>query len=64
MNRQIKYSCPKCGSVTYDSMQIRTSGNLFTSVMNINNRKFDALVCTNCRYTEFYFIPSGSKKEM
>ena len=64
MNRQIKYTCPKCGSVTYETQVIRTSGNLMTSLMNIQHKKFDAVVCTNCFYTEFYFIPSRSKREM
>jgi predicted nucleic-acid-binding Zn-ribbon protein len=64
MNHKIKYTCPKCGAVTYKSYKIRTSGSLLSGIMNIQNRKFEAIVCTNCFYTEFYYLSRQNRMEM
>jgi len=64
MNRPVKYTCPKCGATECKVSGIRTSGNIFTSILNIQNRKFSAVICNNCRYTEFYYEPSGRRAEL
>ena len=51
------YSCPKCGSKDYDVDEIRTTGTGFTRYFNIQNRKFTAVSCRRCGYTEFYRGP-------
>jgi hypothetical protein len=48
------YTCPKCGGRNADIDQIRTTGAGFTKYFNIQNRKFTAVTCTNCGYTELY----------
>ena len=48
------YSCTKCGNRKADIDQIRTTGAGFTKYFNIQNRRFTAVTCTNCGYTEFY----------
>jgi len=49
-----KYVCPKCGNDTYETDVIRTTGGAFSKFFNIQNKKFTAVTCTRCKYTEFY----------
>jgi predicted nucleic-acid-binding Zn-ribbon protein len=51
---QRTYTCPKCGSRQADVDQIRTTGAGFTKYFNIQNRKFSAVICKQCGYTELY----------
>lgn len=48
------YTCPKCGGKYADVDEIRTTGAGFTRYFNIQNRKFTAVSCRKCGYTEFY----------
>jgi len=64
MNRQVKYACPKCGSGSCSVFPIRTSGTLASSMFNIQNKKFTAVVCNSCRYSEFYNMPLAEVKEL
>lgn len=51
---QKSFTCAKCGGRDYDIDQIRTTGAGFTKYFNIQNRKFTAITCTHCGFTEFY----------
>jgi uncharacterized protein len=64
MNKTVKYICPKCGSGSCSIFPIRTSGTLASSLFNIQNKKFTAVVCSTCRYTEFYNMPKTKTKEL
>jgi len=57
MNKRT-YTCPKCGGRKADIDEIRTTGSGFTKLFNIQNRRFTAVVCAQCGFTEFY---SGRK---
>ena len=48
------FQCIKCSGRQYEVDQIRTTGSGFTKYFNIQNRKFTAVSCSNCGYTEFY----------
>ena len=48
------YTCPKCGSTTYETGQIRVSGDIWSSVLDVENKRYDSVSCTQCGYTEFY----------
>lgn len=48
------YTCPKCGNKKADVDNIRTTGAGFTRYFNIQNRRFIAVSCSKCGYTEFY----------
>ncbi len=54
MNKPIKYICPKCGSKTFVTSEISTSGHLLTRILNIQNRRFTSVTCSECKYTELY----------
>jgi predicted nucleic-acid-binding Zn-ribbon protein len=59
MIKPIKYACPKCGSRTCLTGEIRTTGSFLTKIFNIQNRRFTSVTCTVCKYTEFYYMPSS-----
>jgi hypothetical protein len=48
------YKCPKCGNTTFEKDEIRTTGTGLAKVFDVQNKRFIAITCTNCRYTEFY----------
>jgi len=49
-----RWECPKCGGRHYDTDEITTTGAGLTKFFNVQNRKFTAVTCENCSYTEFY----------
>jgi len=51
---QKSYTCTKCGNRQADIDNIRTTGAGFTKFFNIQNRKFLAVSCSKCGFTEFY----------
>ena len=48
------WTCPKCESTEYSEDTVTMTGKTWSRFMNIQNRKFLAITCTNCQYTEFY----------
>jgi len=48
------WQCPKCDCRDYDTDTIATTGSGFSKIFDMQNRKFTAVTCTNCTYTEFY----------
>lgn len=53
----IKYTCPKCGCRNYRLSQIRVAHSLLTQLFDIQSRKYSAIICKKCSYTEFYNVP-------
>jgi len=49
-----KYVCPKCGNTKFETDEIRTTGGRFAKIFDVQNKKFTAVTCTNCKYTELY----------
>ena len=48
------YTCPGCGSYTYEIGQIRVSGGFWSSFFDVGNKRFNAVSWKECGYTEFY----------
>ncbi|MEK9657401.1 MAG: zinc ribbon domain-containing protein [bacterium] len=48
------WRCPKCQHNECETDEIASTGTGLTKVFDIQNKKFTALSCTQCRYTEFY----------
>ena len=38
----------------YDTDRIQTTGGNFAKVFDIQNKRFTAIICRQCGYTEFY----------
>ena len=49
-----KGTCPKCQCREYDVDTIATTGSGWSKIFDMQNRKFTAVTCVNCTYTEFY----------
>jgi len=49
-----RYECVKCGNRDCGTDEITTTGSTFSKFFNVQNRKFTAVSCTRCKYTEFY----------
>ena len=49
-----RYECVKCGSADYKVGEIRASGGLLSSLLEVESEKFTWVSCNRCGYTEFY----------
>jgi len=56
----LDWQCPKCESHHFEVDEIRTTGNGLSRFLDIQNRKFSAVSCEQCRYTEFYQAESSA----
>jgi hypothetical protein len=55
----LNYQCPKCGCHSYEVSEIRATGGFFTKIFDVQSRKFTAVSCSQCKYTEFYKAESS-----
>jgi hypothetical protein len=46
--------CPKCGHGDVDVDSVATTGDGLSRLFDSQNRRFKAVSCTWCGYTEFY----------
>lgn len=53
----LRYSCPKCGSKNYSLKSVRIDNSAFSQAFSIPGRRYTAVICERCRFTEFYNIP-------
>lgn len=51
--REVNYICPKCGNKHFEADTITTSGGV-SKFFDVQNKKFTAVTCSRCKYTEFY----------
>lgn len=49
-----QWVCPKCESSAFTEDIVTMTGKSFSRFMNIQNRKFSAITCKECSFTEFY----------
>ena len=47
------FSCSKCHNTQYETEEIRTTGK-YSRFFDIQNKKFIAVSCTQCGYTEIF----------
>jgi len=48
------YKCPKCNNRKYTSESISTTGSGWSRIFDMQNKKFTAVSCNNCGFTELY----------
>lgn len=49
-----RWSCPKCLNRNYETGEIRVSGGFWSRIFDVQNKKYTAVSCEKCSYTEFY----------
>ena len=55
----VNYECSKCNHRECETDEIRVSGGL-SRFFDVQNKRFTAVICIQCRYTEFYKQDSGA----
>ena len=50
---KIAFACPKCQHTEYETNEIRTTGK-YSRFFDVQNKKFMAVSCANCGFTEIY----------
>ena len=48
------YKCPKCTGQACEVVEVSTTGGGIARFFDFQNRRFSAVVCERCKYTEFY----------
>ena len=48
------WRCPRCGGTAFSAGEARMSGGFFSSLFDVQGKKFVTAECDNCGYTEFY----------
>ena len=48
------YRCAKCGGHACDVVEVSTTGGGIARFFDFQNRRFSAVVCDRCKFTEFY----------
>lgn len=54
------YKCPKCGNRTFETDEFRATGGIWTKLLDIQNKRFTTVSCTQCHYTEIYKTESST----
>jgi len=59
MQTHFNYSCPKCGNPQCNVGQMRAAGGFWSKIFDVQGQRFSTVICTRCRYTEFYHADSS-----
>ena len=54
------FKCAKCLNNEYETSEFRATGGFLSKIFDIQSRKFTAVTCTRCKYTEIYKAESGA----
>ena len=58
--QNLNYRCVKCNNSSYETGEFRATGSAITKFLDIQNKKFTTVTCTNCKYTEIYQADSST----
>ena len=59
MQPSLNYRCPKCGHNQCEVGEIRAAGGFWSKIFDVEGQRFTNVVCTRCRYTEFFKADSS-----
>ena len=57
---QFNFKCPKCSNTSCELGTVSTAGGFWSKVFDVQHRKFAAVTCQRCRYTELYKADSST----
>ena len=46
--------CPKCKNTEFEQDQFQATGGNFAKLLDVQNKRFVTVSCTECGYTELY----------
>jgi predicted nucleic-acid-binding Zn-ribbon protein len=50
----LPYVCPKCSHPDWQTGQVRVAGGWWSSIFDLETRRFTSISCNRCSYTELY----------
>jgi predicted nucleic-acid-binding Zn-ribbon protein len=59
MQTHFNYTCPKCGNNQCNVGEMRAAGGFWSKIFDVQGQRFSSVICTRCRYTEFYHADSS-----
>jgi predicted nucleic-acid-binding Zn-ribbon protein len=60
----LKFTCVKCGHNEYEVQDMSTTSGMMSRMVNLQNRRFSAVSCLRCSYTELYKTSSGALRNV
>lgn len=60
----LQFTCVKCGGNDYEVVDVSSTSGMMSRMVNLQNRRFSAVVCRRCKYTEFYKTESGALRNI
>ena len=61
---QATWKCPKCNHFEFEADTIATTGTGLSRFFDIQNKKYTAITCKKCKFTEFYKADSSTLKNV
>jgi len=52
--RHKNWRCIKCSHEEFETGEMRVSGGFWSRIFDVQNKKYFAVTCQRCSYTEFY----------
>ena len=52
--RHQNWQCMKCNHDEYDTGEIRVAGGFWSKIFDVQAKKYSAVTCERCGFTEFY----------
>jgi len=60
----LNFTCAKCGHHDYEVLDVSATSGMMSRMVNLQNRRFSAVSCRRCKYTEFYKAESGALRNI
>ena len=60
----LKFTCVKCGHNECEVIDMSTTSGMMSRMGNLQNRRFSAVSCRRCFYTELYKTNSGALRNV
>ena len=54
-----QFRCAKCGHTVCEVAEMRATGGVLSKLFDVQTKKFNAVACERCRYTELYAADSS-----
>ncbi len=58
------YVCAKCGHSDYEVTDVSATSGMMSRMVNLQNRRFSAVSCMRCKFTEFYKTNSSALRNV
>jgi len=60
MDERLNFTCAKCGHPECEVSTLSTAGGWLSRLFNFQYRKFSAVTCSRCKYTELFGAEAGA----